>query len=156
MGVTDQTICSSWQAKGQTSKMIAIMRKSTKHGSQHHDVIHAQTARNKWCQSGRSSDMRLEADANIGILLVRPLWHPACFSPGGKQRALRRMYGKDNQILYSAKFSQGFKVVAARRAWQVAGVSNGDTKIRVTGQETHVVAGISRHENRWVVRLTCH
>ena len=41
------------------------------------------------------------------------------------------MYGKGNQILYSAEFSQGFKVVAARRAWQVAGVSNGDTKIRV-------------------------
>ena len=47
------------------------------------------------------------------------------------------MYGKDNRVLYSAKFSQGFKVVAARRAWQVAGVSNGDTKIRVRqGAET--------------------
>jgi hypothetical protein len=48
------------------------------------------------------------------------------------------MYGKDNQILCSAKFSQGFKVVAARPAWQVAGISNGGTKIRVTGRVAHV------------------
>jgi hypothetical protein len=41
------------------------------------------------------------------------------------------MYGKDNRILYSAKFSQGFKVVAAKRTWQAAGVSGGGTKIRV-------------------------
>jgi hypothetical protein len=41
------------------------------------------------------------------------------------------MYGKDNRILYSAKFSQGFKVVAAQRTWQAAGVSGGDTEIRV-------------------------
>jgi hypothetical protein len=47
------------------------------------------------------------------------------------------MYGKDNRVLYSAQFSQGFKVVATRRAWQVAGISNGDTKIRVRqGAET--------------------
>jgi hypothetical protein len=41
------------------------------------------------------------------------------------------VYGKDDQILYSARFSQGFKVVAAKRTWQAAGVSGGDTKIRV-------------------------
>jgi hypothetical protein len=32
------------------------------------------------------------------------------------------MYGKGNRILYSAKFSQGFKVVAAKATWQAAGV----------------------------------
>lgn len=42
------------------------------------------------------------------------------------------MYAKDNQILYSAKFSQGFKVVAAKRAWQAAGVSGEGAKIRVS------------------------
>ena len=42
------------------------------------------------------------------------------------------MYGKDNRLLYSARFLQGFEVVAARRAWQVAGVSSGGTKVRVT------------------------
>jgi hypothetical protein len=41
------------------------------------------------------------------------------------------MYGKDNQILYSAKLSQGFKVVAAKRTRQAAGVSGGGAKIRV-------------------------
>jgi hypothetical protein len=47
------------------------------------------------------------------------------------------MYGKDNRILYSAKFSQGFKVVADKRTWQAAGVSGGGTKIRVRqGAET--------------------
>ncbi len=44
------------------------------------------------------------------------------------------MYGKNNRILYTAKFSQGFKVVAAKRTRQGAGVSNGGTKIRVTGR----------------------
>ncbi len=43
------------------------------------------------------------------------------------------MYGKDNRILCSAEFSQGFKVVAARRTRQGAGVSIGGSKIRVTG-----------------------
>jgi hypothetical protein len=48
------------------------------------------------------------------------------------------MYGKDSQILYSAGFSQGFKVVTAKRTWQAAGVSGGGTKIRVTlDAETH-------------------
>jgi hypothetical protein len=47
------------------------------------------------------------------------------------------MYAKDNRILYSAKFSQGFKVVAAKRTWQAAGVSGSDPKIRVRqGAET--------------------
>ena len=41
------------------------------------------------------------------------------------------MYAKDNQILYSAKFSQGFKVVAAKRTRQAAGVSGEGAKIRV-------------------------
>jgi hypothetical protein len=45
------------------------------------------------------------------------------------------MYGKDNRILYSAKFSQSFKVVAPERARQGAGVYNSGTKIRVTGRE---------------------
>jgi hypothetical protein len=43
------------------------------------------------------------------------------------------MYGKDNRILYSAKCSQGFKVVAATRTGQAAGVPNGGTTIWVTG-----------------------
>jgi hypothetical protein len=43
------------------------------------------------------------------------------------------MYGKDNRILYSTEFSQGFKVVAAKRTRQGAGISNGGTTIRVTG-----------------------
>ena len=120
-----------------------------KDGSPHHHLIHAQTGRNKWCQCGCSSDMRFGGRHYIGILFVRTLWHPACFSPVGKQRVLRRMYGKDNRVLYSAKFSQGFKV-AARRAWQVAGVSNGDTKIRVTGRGNPMAksyrAGLTRGE----------
>ena len=54
------------------------------------------------------------------------------------------MYGKDNRVLYSAKVSQGFKVVAARRTWQAAGVSGRDTKIRVrpgaeTRWQSHIV-----------------
>jgi len=46
------------------------------------------------------------------------------------------MYGKNNRILYSAKVSQGFKMVAAIRTRQGAGVSNGGKKIRVTGHGT--------------------
>jgi hypothetical protein len=45
------------------------------------------------------------------------------------------MYGKDNRVLYSAKFSQGFKVAAAKRKRQAAGVSSGDPKIRVTARK---------------------
>ena len=30
------------------------------------------------------------------------------------------MYGKDNRVLYSAKFSQGFKVVPAKPSWEGA------------------------------------
>jgi hypothetical protein len=45
------------------------------------------------------------------------------------------MYGKDNRILYSAKLSQGFKVVAAERTRQAAGVSGGGPKIRVTARK---------------------
>jgi hypothetical protein len=43
------------------------------------------------------------------------------------------MYGKNNRILYSAKFPQGFKLVAPKRTRQGAGVPNGGTTIRVTG-----------------------
>jgi hypothetical protein len=47
------------------------------------------------------------------------------------------MYGKDNRILYSAKFSQAFKAVAPKRTWQAAGVSGDRTTIRVRqGAET--------------------
>jgi hypothetical protein len=61
------------------------------------------------------------------------------------------MYGKDNRILYSARFSQGFKVVVAKRTWQAAGVSGGGTKIRVRqGAETQMAksycAGLTRDE----------
>jgi hypothetical protein len=42
------------------------------------------------------------------------------------------MYGKDNRILYSARFSKGFKVVAVKRTRQAAGVSSDGAKIRVT------------------------
>jgi hypothetical protein len=49
---------------------------------------------------------------------------------------LRRTYGKDNQVLHTAKLSQGFKVVAPSRTWQGAGISSGGTKIGVTGGET--------------------
>jgi hypothetical protein len=54
------------------------------------------------------------------------------------------MYGKNNRILYSAKFSQGFKVVAAKRTRQGAGVSNDGTKIRVTGAENPIAKTILR------------
>jgi hypothetical protein len=47
------------------------------------------------------------------------------------------MYGKDNRILYSANLLQGFKMAAAKRTWQAAGVSDGSSKIRVIqGVET--------------------
>jgi len=42
------------------------------------------------------------------------------------------MYGKDNRVLYSAKFAQGFEVVAANPTWQGAGFSNGGIKIGMT------------------------
>jgi len=45
------------------------------------------------------------------------------------------MYGKDNRVLYSAKFSQSFKVVAAKRTRQAAGISSGGPKIRVTARK---------------------
>jgi hypothetical protein len=44
------------------------------------------------------------------------------------------MYGKSNRILYSAELSQGFKVVAAERTWQTAGVRSGGTKVGVIGR----------------------
>jgi len=61
------------------------------------------------------------------------------------------MYGKDNRILYSTKFSQGFEVVAAKGKWQAAGVSGGGAKIRVRqGAETQwqnsYRAGLTRGE----------
>src|SRR5713226_8449351 len=98
--------------------------------SPHHHVIYAQRARNKWGQSGCSSDLRPTTSAASRKKRF------------GTRRAsergvLRRMYGKDDRILYSAKFSQGFRVVAAKRTWQAAGVSGGGTKIRVRqGAET--------------------
>jgi hypothetical protein len=61
------------------------------------------------------------------------------------------MYGKDNRILYSAKLSQGFTVVAPKRTWQAAGVSGGGTKIRVrqsaeTQWQSRIVAGLTHGE----------
>ena len=150
MGVTDQTICTSQHARGQTSKMIAIMRKSMKDGSPHHHVHPRANSTEHVMSIWLLKRHAFEGRHYIGILLVRTLWHPACFSPVGKQRVLRRMYGKDNRVLYSAKFSQSFNVVAARRAWQVAGVSNGDRKIRVTGRGNPMAksyrAGLTRGE----------
>src|SRR5258706_2705850 len=67
----------------------------------------------------------------------KPLWHPACFFFFEPSRGvLRRMYGKDNRILCSAEFSQGFKVVAARRTRQAAGGSIGGAENRGTGRGT--------------------
>ena len=56
------------------------------------------------------------------------------------------MYGKNNRILSSAKFSQGFKVVAAKRTRQGAGVSNGGTTIRVTGRGNPMAKTIVRRQ----------
>jgi hypothetical protein len=61
------------------------------------------------------------------------------------------MYGKDNRILYSAKFLQGFKAVAAKGTWQAAGVSGGGAKVRVKqGAEiqwqSHIVPALTRSE----------
>ena len=49
------------------------------------------------------------------------------------------MYGKNNRILSSPKVSQGFKVVAAKRTRQGAGVSNVGTTICVTGRGNPIV-----------------
>jgi hypothetical protein len=35
------------------------------------------------------------------------------------------MYGKDNRVLYSAKFSQSFEVVPAKPSWEGAPFFNG-------------------------------
>src|SRR5882724_7895192 len=59
------------------------------------------------------------------------------FSCCGSSEVLRRTYGKDNRVLRTAKLSQGFKVGFLSRTWQGAGISNGGTKVGVTGSETH-------------------
>jgi hypothetical protein len=46
------------------------------------------------------------------------------------------MYGKNNRILYSAEFPQGFKVVADKRTRQATGVFSGVPEICVTRAET--------------------
>jgi hypothetical protein len=71
---------------------------------------------------------------------VRLLWHPPCLCHiAGSNEAPRRAYGKDNRVLHTAKFSQGFKVVATGRTWQSIGISTTGTTIRVTGSEARRV-----------------
>jgi hypothetical protein len=61
---------------------------------------------------------------------------------------LRRTYGKDDRVLRTANFSQGFKVAPRSRTWQGAGISTGRTKIGVTTPETRMakprLAGLDR------------
>src|ERR1700674_2115866 len=58
-------------------------------------------------------------------------------SPFARREGIfRRKYGKDNRVLCSAKFSQSFTVVAAKRTWQGAGFSGGSAKIRVTARNS--------------------
>ena len=66
--------------------------------------------------------------------LARGVLFPCCRS----NEVLRRTYGKDNRVLYTAKLSQGFQVVAPSRGWQGADISTGGTKIGVTGSETRM------------------
>ena|ERR1700732_2044106 len=57
-------------------------------------------------------------------------------SPVAPREAIfRRTYGKDNRILYSAKFSQSFEVAPTMPPWQAGGVSGGSAKIRVTARK---------------------
>ena len=58
------------------------------------------------------------------------------FSCCRSSEVLRWTYGKDNRVLHTAKLSQGCKVGSPSRTWQGAGISNGGTKIGVTGSET--------------------
>lgn len=94
--------------------------------------------------------MRLDADTTSASFLSGRFGIQRAFLLWASKRVLRRMYGKDNRVLYSTEFSQGFKVVAATQARQVAGVSNGDTKIRVTGRGNPMAkscrAGLTRGE----------
>ena len=51
-----------------------------------------------------------------------------------REGIFRRKYGKDNRVLYSPKFLQSFKGAPTMPPWQVAGVSRGSAKIRVTAE----------------------
>ena len=104
-------------------------------------------------QNGTSGANQAPQDcpATVRPLLVRTaLAGGVHFPVATKQRALRRMYGKVNRILYSAKISQSCKVVAAERTRQGAGVFSGGTKVRVTGRGNLMVtayrAGCARGE----------
>src|SRR2546421_4177088 len=81
-------------------------------------------------------DVSVSDASNTKRLAVFALWYLACSSPAaGSREVLRRSYGKDNRVLYSATLSQGFDVVSAGTTWQSAGVSTGRTKIGVTALE---------------------
>ena len=71
---------------------------------------------------------RFDAEATLACCVL--------FSCCRSNEVLRRTHGKDDRVLYTAKLSQGFKVVSPSRAWQGAGISTGGTKISVTGSET--------------------
>jgi len=104
-------------------------RNLPKDRSPHHHVIYAQTERSKWCQSapqvtprtGSAASRKTALASDVLFLLLRQA-----------EEYFGGMYGKDNRILYSTKFLQGFKVVAAKRTWQAAGVPNDGTKVRMT------------------------
>src|SRR5579872_6414221 len=77
------------------------------------------TGRNKRCQSGSSS----ASPAQHRPLLTRTALASGVLFPVAPSRgAIRRMYGKDNRILYSAKVLQGCKVGAAKRTRQAVGL----------------------------------
>ena len=66
------------------------------------------------------------------------------------------MYGKDNRVLYSAKFSQGFEVVSAEPNWEGARFSTSRTKIGVTWNETHRRSRIALAESAvHLQQMTC-
>ena len=89
----------------------------------------------KWCSAITATALKFRsADLNLSSATL------ACcvlFSCCGSNEVLRRTYGKDDRVLHTAELSQGFKVVPPSRTWQGAGISNGGTKIGVTGSETH-------------------
>jgi hypothetical protein len=79
-------------------------------------------------------DMR-SGQVPIGIVPLSAVAVDVLSPVAPREGIFRRMYGKDNRVLYSAKLSEGFKVVAAKRTRQVAGISGGSAKIRVTARK---------------------
>jgi hypothetical protein len=82
----------------------------------------------------RVVDMRSE-QVPLGIVPLSAMAVDVLSPVAPREGMFRRMYGKDNRILYSPKLSQGFKVVAAKRTRQAGGISGGSAKIRMTARK---------------------